>query len=99
MRRNGRKNGWVGQFLALSLGQRGAPRAGEEASTLAGRLSLRVVGNLESRAEIMRCLCVLVCVLVCSGCMADGDKGSWDEFWKDLRGDNMKMRSDFSGMK
>lgn len=29
-----------------------------------------------------------------AGCAADGAKGEWDEFWKDLRGDNMKMRND-----
>jgi hypothetical protein len=33
--------------------------------------------------------------LLAVGCSADGDKGAWDAFWKDLRGDNMKMRSDF----
>ena len=46
----------------------------------------------------MRCLCVLVAVLGLSaviGC--SNDKGEWDEFWKDVRGDNMQMRS-FSGM-
>jgi hypothetical protein len=36
----------------------------------------------------------LSCVL---GCATESDKGQWDEFWKDLRGDNMKMRCDFSG--
>ncbi len=35
--------------------------------------------------------------LLCVGCAADADKAQWDEFWKDLRGDNMKMRSDPSG--
>lgn len=33
-------------------------------------------------------------LLLCAGCASDGNKGQWDEFWKDLRGDNMKMRSD-----
>jgi hypothetical protein len=28
----------------------------------------------------------------CAGCASDADKGQWDEFWKDMRGDNMKMR-------
>jgi hypothetical protein len=28
------------------------------------------------------------------GCASDGDKGQWDEFWKDVRGDNMKMSTD-----
>jgi hypothetical protein len=44
---------------------------------------------------------MLVCALLfgAAGCAADGDKDPWAEFKKDLRGDNMKMRSDFSGMK
>ncbi len=43
---------------------------------------------------------VLACVLfLCGGCAASGDNGSWDEFWKDLRGDNMKMKGDFPSAK
>jgi hypothetical protein len=39
-------------------------------------------------------LCVLVCALfVCAGCSGDGQRGQWDEFWKDVRGHNMQMRS------
>jgi hypothetical protein len=34
-----------------------------------------------------------VIVSLSFGCAAD-DKGKWDEFWKDVRGDNMKMRYD-----
>jgi hypothetical protein len=47
----------------------------------------------------MKRLRVLLCALLLSGlgCSSDGSKGQWDEFWKDLRGDNMKMRNDFSG--
>jgi hypothetical protein len=46
----------------------------------------------------MRRLGMLACALLfCLGCSSDGDKGQWDEFWKDLRGDNMKMRNDFTG--
>jgi hypothetical protein len=43
----------------------------------------------------MRRLCVLA-LAVCfgAGCAAEGDRGQWDEFWKDLRGDNMRMRYD-----
>ncbi|MBI3407942.1 MAG: hypothetical protein HY040_06245 [Planctomycetes bacterium] len=42
-------------------------------------------------------LCVLLCALLfCQGCAAEGNAGKWDEFWRDLRGDNMKMRNDFS---
>jgi hypothetical protein len=32
-----------------------------------------------------------------TGCATEGDKGQWAEFWKDLRGDNMKMRYDMGG--
>lgn len=32
-----------------------------------------------------------------SGCAAPGEKGVWDDFLQDLRGDNMKMRNDFAG--
>jgi hypothetical protein len=40
----------------------------------------------------MRCWYVFaVVVLFGLGCAAD-EKGQWDEFWKDVRGDNMKMR-------
>jgi hypothetical protein len=46
----------------------------------------------------MRRLCVLAFVLLLGfGCAADGDKGSWDEVFKDLRGDNMQMRNNFGG--
>jgi hypothetical protein len=46
----------------------------------------------------MKCLWVLLCALLCcAGCASDATKGQWDEFWKDVRGDNMKMRNDFSG--
>jgi hypothetical protein len=41
----------------------------------------------------MKRLWVLCCALLfVAGCAADGDKGKWDEFWKDLRGDNMQMK-------
>lgn len=41
-----------------------------------------------------RVLCVLVFTLLVSGCATatPGQKGPWDDFWKDLRGDNMEMR-------
>jgi hypothetical protein len=43
--------------------------------------------------------CVLLCaVFLGLGCASDDDKGQWDAFWKDLRGDNMQMRSGLSGM-
>jgi hypothetical protein len=41
----------------------------------------------------MRRLWILaLALLFSSGCSSDGDKGSWDEVWKDARGDNMQMR-------
>ena len=41
---------------------------------------------------------ILSCALLfCLGCTSGGESGQWDEFWKDLRGDNVKMRYDFSG--
>ena len=41
---------------------------------------------------------LLAFVLLCiCGCATDGDKAQWDEFWKDLRGDNMKMSNNFGG--
>ncbi len=44
----------------------------------------------------MKQLCVLFCALFfIGGCAAD----QWAEFNKDLRGDNMKMKSDFSALK
>ena len=46
----------------------------------------------------MKRLWVLLCALLfCAGCASDGNQGQWDEFWKDARGDNMKMRNDFAG--
>jgi hypothetical protein len=48
----------------------------------------------------MKRLCVLLCALLFGlGCASERSKREWDEFLKDLRGDNMKMRSDFSGTK
>jgi hypothetical protein len=44
----------------------------------------------------MKRLVLLVCAVALAfglGCASD-PQGSWDEVWKDLRGDNMKMRSD-----
>jgi hypothetical protein len=42
----------------------------------------------------MRHRCAFAVVLLLGLGCAGGDKGQWDEFWKDVRGDNMKMRSD-----
>jgi len=51
----------------------------------------------------MKRLCVLLCALIgafaISGCASEGTKGQWDDFWKDVRGDNMEMKSDFSAFK
>lgn len=42
-------------------------------------------------------LCVLFCILLfLAGCASDSDKAQWNEVWKDLRGDNMKMRNSLS---
>src|SRR5207249_7016150 len=47
--------------------------------------------------EAMKHMCVLLCaMLFCVGCAADGDNGQWEDFWKDVRGENMQMRSHFS---
>jgi len=41
--------------------------------------------------------CLLLCALLFSlGCAAEGNNGQWDEVLKDLRGDNMQMRSSFA---
>jgi hypothetical protein len=51
--------------------------------------------------EPMRRLRALFCALLLglAGCASDGSKGQWDEFWRDMRGDNMKMRGDYSALK
>jgi hypothetical protein len=51
-------------------------------------------------AEDMVRSCVLICALFLGiGCASDGDKAMWEGVLKDLRGDNMQMRSGFSEMK
>jgi hypothetical protein len=50
----------------------------------------------------MRRLCVLLCALfaaACAGCASEGSKAQWDDFWRDVRGDNMKMNADFSSFR
>jgi hypothetical protein len=49
--------------------------------------------------QVMKCARVLLCALLfgLAGCAGDGDKDQWKEFWKDVRGDNMKMRNDVLG--
>jgi hypothetical protein len=45
----------------------------------------------------MKRLCLLLCaVFLCLGCASDADKAQWEEVWKDMRGDNMKMRNNFT---
>jgi hypothetical protein len=34
-------------------------------------------------------------LLVCTAFFGLGCGSQWDEFWRDLRGDNQKMRSDY----
>jgi hypothetical protein len=42
---------------------------------------------------MIRCSLLLL-LFLCVGCATEDSKQQWDEFWKDLRGDNMKMMSD-----
>jgi hypothetical protein len=47
----------------------------------------------------MKRLCALLGLLVsCLGCAGEGTQAQWDEFWKDVRGENMQMRNNFSGL-
>jgi hypothetical protein len=48
----------------------------------------------------MKRLCLLLgLVLFGAGCSSDANKGQWADFWRDLRGDNQQMRSNFGGGK
>jgi hypothetical protein len=52
----------------------------------------------------MKRLRVFLCALfalsfACAGCASEGGKAQWDDFWKDVRGDNMQMRDDVSQFK
>ena len=48
---------------------------------------------------VMLRICLLLAGLVlCAGCATEGRKSPFDEALKDLRGDNMQMRSNFAGM-
>jgi len=40
-----------------------------------------------------RLLVFALFVFLGAGCASDADKAQWDDFWKDLRGDNMQMGS------
>ena len=43
--------------------------------------------------------CILLgLAAVCVGCATEGHKNPFDDALKDLRGDNMQMRSNFSGL-
>jgi hypothetical protein len=44
------------------------------------------------RLGLLACA-LLVCLLSGTGCLSDADKKQWREALKDLRGDNMEMRS------
>jgi hypothetical protein len=47
----------------------------------------------------MRRLCVFAfALLVGLGCASEDTKKQWQEAWKDLRGDNMEMKSDGSAI-
>jgi len=41
----------------------------------------------------MRRLCLVIVLLCAVGCATESDQAQWNEAMKDLRGDNMKMRS------
>jgi hypothetical protein len=43
---------------------------------------------------MMRVSAFVVVLFIAAGCATEGDKAQWNEFWKDLRGDNMQMQSD-----
>ena len=44
--------------------------------------------------------CVLISALFLGiGCASEGDKAMWEGAMKDLRGDNMQMRSSFTEMR
>jgi hypothetical protein len=47
---------------------------------------------------IMKHILAVLLTWIVAGCASDGDKAQWDEFRKDLRGDNMQMHADKSGM-
>jgi hypothetical protein len=42
---------------------------------------------------LRRLLLLLVCLAAGTGCVTPQDKGEWAEAIRDLRGDNMRMRS------
>ena len=47
----------------------------------------------------MKRLYLVVCALCLGlGCASEGNSGQWDEFWKDVRGENMRMRGGFSDL-
>jgi hypothetical protein len=44
----------------------------------------------------MKRLCVLLCAMfMCAGCASPGGQEQWDDFWKDVKGDNMVMKHNF----
>jgi hypothetical protein len=45
----------------------------------------------------VRHLLLMAALFVCTlaGCASSESHADWGEFWKEARGDNMKMRSDF----
>jgi hypothetical protein len=70
-----------------------------------GRIGYTAIGKIQANVKgapaMMRMrLCVLLIILLSGlGCASEGSQAQWDEFWKDVRGDNMRMRSgNFSEM-
>ena len=41
----------------------------------------------------MRRLCLVIVLLCAVGCATESDQAQWNEAMKDLRGDNMRMRT------
>jgi hypothetical protein len=45
------------------------------------------------RLRLLLAGALFACLLLGTGCLTEEDKRGWQEALKDLRGDNMKMRS------
>ena len=77
------------------------PSIRETAVAAAVRTGYKPRPNLSCRGvRIMWRLWIMICALLfLGGCATDADRKQWDEFWKDARGDNMKMQSGFPDLK
>jgi hypothetical protein len=84
-------------------GERSGGRARSPLATVR-RTGYRAAGEkpitFAESGVVMKGLGLLVCALIFApGCASEGGKSPWDDFWKDLRGDNMEMKCDFTGSK